>query len=608
MDTRISPVHVRDAEFEACADGSLLVRNPEPLGSYPRRMTEWLECWAARTPDRLFLAARSGKGWRKVSYAEALAAARAIGQGLLDRGLSAKRPVLILSGNSIEHALLSLACLHVGVPFVPISTAYSLVSRDFGRLRGIVELVRPGLVFADDGNRYAAALLACTPEYAEIAVVHGDPRRPTVRFDALLAATATVAVSAAADAVHADTVAKLLFTSGSTGVPKGVISTQRTLCSSTEMLLTCYPARAEGPPVLVDWLPWSHVFGSTCFGIALFSGGTFYIDDGRPLPGQIEETVRNLREVAPTLYSNVPKGYEELVPWLRRDRTLRKTFFSRVRILQFGGASFAQHVFDAFDELALDAVGERIQWMPVFASTEGGVITACRDADVARAGGIGLPVPSVTLKLVPNDGRLEVRVQSPCVTPGYWRRRDLTSAAFDEDGFFRTGDALGWMNAANPQTGLRYRGRIAEDFKLATGTWVRVGALRENLLRHLAPEVRDLVVAGENRNYVAVLAVPADPNTVDDRQMHARLHAKLTALADQASGSAQRVLRLMFLTAKLSIDGGELTDKGGLNQRNILRRHSALVGQLYADAPGDRVIHVIPGADGTPQPFFVSLC
>jgi len=577
MDTRISPVHVRDAEFEACPDGSLLVRNPETLRSCPKRMTEQLERWAARTPDRPFLAARSGKGWRKVSYAEALAAARAIGQGLLDRGLSAERPVLILSGNGIEHALLSLACLHVGVPFVPISTAYSLVSSDFGRLRGIVELVRPGLVFADDGDRYAAALRACTPEYAEIAVVHGDPCRPTVRFDALLAATATGAVGSAAEAVHSDTVAKLLFTSGSTGVPKGVISTQRTLCSTTEMLLTCYPALAGEPPVLVDWLPWSHVFGSTCFGTAPFSGGTFYIDDGRPLPGQIEETVRNLREVAPILYSNVPKGYEELVPWLRRDLALRKTFFSRVRILQFGGARLAQHVFDAFDELALDTVGERIQWVPLLALTEGGVITACRDAVVARAGGIGLPVPSVTLKLVPNNGRLEVWVQSPCVTTGYWRRRDLTSAAFDEDGFFRTGDALGWMNAANPQTGLRYRGRIAEDFKLATGTWVRVGALRENLLQHLAPEVRDLVIAGENRNYIPVLAVPADPNTVDDRQMHACLRAKLMALADQPGGSAQRVLRLVFLTEKLSIDAGELTDKGVLNQRNILPHTSVLL-------------------------------
>jgi feruloyl-CoA synthase len=595
MDTRISHVHIRDAEFEACPDGSVLVRNPEPLRSYPKRMTERLERWAARTPDRPFMVARSGKGWRKVSYAEALAAARAIGQGLLDRGLSAERPVLILSGNGIEHALLSLACLHVGVPFVPISTAYSLVSSDFRRLRGIVELVRPGLIFADDGDRYAAALRACTPEYAEIAVIHGDPRRPTVLFDALLGATATGAVETAAEAVHSDTVAKLLFTSGSTGVPKGVISTQRTLSSTTEMLLTCYPALAGEPPVLVDWLPWSHVFGSTCsFGTALFSGGTFYIDDGRPLPGQIEQTVRNLREVAPILYSNVPKGYEELVPWLRRDRALRKSFFSRVRILQFAGASLVQQVFDAFDDLALDTVGERIQWVPLLGSTEGGVITACRDADVARAGGLGLPVPGVTLKLVPSDGQLEVRVQSPCVTPGYWRRKDLTSAAFDEDGFFRTGDALDWMDAANPQTGLRYGGRIAEDFKLATGTWVRVGALRENLLRHLAPEVRDLVIAGENRNYIAVLAVPADPDTVDDRQMHTRLRAKLTALADQAGGSAQRVLRLAFLTEKLSIDAGELTDKGVLNQRHILRRLSALVEQLYADPPGDRVILVIP--------------
>ena len=384
MDTRISPVHVRDAEFEACADGSLLVRNPEPLGSYPRRMTEWLERWAARTPDRPFLAARSGKGWRKVSYAEALAAVRAIGQGLLDRGLSAERPVLILSGNSIEHALLSLACLHVGVPFVPISTAYSLVSSDFGRLRGIVELVRPGLIFADDGDRYAAALRACTPEYAEITVVHGDPCRPTVPFDALLAGTATAAVSAAAEAVHADTVAKLLFTSGSTGVPKAVISTQRTLCSITEMLLTCYPARAEGPPVLVDWLPWSHVFGSTCFGTALFSGGTLH-RRRQAIAGSGSRTVAICGRLRRRSIRTCRKVMRNWCRWLRRDRALRKAFFSRVRILQFGGASLARHIFDAFDELALDTVGERIQWMPVFASTEGGVITACRDAPTSLA-------------------------------------------------------------------------------------------------------------------------------------------------------------------------------------------------------------------------------
>jgi feruloyl-CoA synthase len=591
MSTRIAPVHLHDAELEACPDGSLLVRNPEPLQSYPDRVSERLEHWAACTPDRPFLAARSGKGWRKVTYAEALAAARAIGQALLDRGLSAERPVLILSGNGIDHALLALACLHVGVPFVPVSTAYSLVSSDFVRLRSMVELLRPSLVFADDGNRYGAALRACIPVDTDVLISHGDPGRPALLFDGLLATTVTGAVDSAAGAVHLETLAKMLFTSGSTGVPKGVISTHRNLCTAVEMLLMCYRALVAEPPVLVDWLPWSHPWGGTgSLGFALAAGGTFYIDHGRPLPGQIEETVRNLREVAPLIYSSVPKGYEELVPWQRRDRALRKSFFSRVRVLQYTGASLAQHLSDAFDELALDAVGERIRWVPVYGSTEGGLMALCRDTDASRAGGIGLPVPGVTMKLVPNYDQLEVRVQSPCVTPGYWRRGDLTSAAFDEDGFFRTGDALEWMDTACPQLGLRYRGRVAEDFKLATATWVRVGALRSHLLQHLAPEVRDVVIAGENRNYIAVLAVPADPDSVGDGRMRARLRAKLTALAQQSSGSAQRVLRLAFLSQKLSMDAGEVTDKGSLNQRAILRRHSALVEELYADAPSVDVI------------------
>jgi feruloyl-CoA synthase len=597
MNTRFVPVHLHDAEFVFYPDGSLLIRNPEPLQSDCGRLTERLELWAARAPDRPFLASRCGQGWRKVTYAEARAAARSIAQALLDRGLSADRHVLILSGNGIDHALLSLACLHVGVPFTPVSTAYSLISGDFARLRSIVELVRPGLVFADDGDRYAAALRACISEDIDLLISQGNPGRPAVLFDALLATTATCAVDSAATAVHPETLAKILFTSGSTGTPKGVISTQRNLFTNVATLLTCYPAFAEEAPVMVDWLPWNHVFGGTIsFGLALFSGGTFYIDDGRPLPGQIEETVRNLREVAPLLYSSVPKGYEELVPWLRRDRALRKNFFSRVRVLQYSGASLNQHVRDAFDELALDAVGERIQWVPVFGSTEAGMTMLCRDADVGRTGGIGLPVPGVTLKLASRDGQLELRVQSPCVTPGYWRRPDLTSGAFDEDGLFKTGDALDWVDVARPQMGFRYGGRLAEDFKLATGTWVRVSALRSNLLQQLAPEVRDVVIAGENRNYIAVLAVPADPDRVDDDRLREELRAKLTAMAQQASGSALRVLRLMFLKEKLSFDAGDVTDKGVLNQRNILRRHSALVEQLYEDAPCAHVICVVPEA------------
>jgi feruloyl-CoA synthase len=580
-----------NAIFKPSPDGSLRARNSTPLGPYPGRLTDRLLHWATVTPDRVLFASRDGERWRRVTYLEALKSACVIGQALLDRGLSAKRPVLILSGNGIEHGLLSLGCLHVGIPFVPLSTAYSLISTDFARLRDIFALVRPGLVFADDGDRYAAALSACIPGDVEVVTVRGDPGRRATHFDALLAAAPTNDVEAAAVAVNPDTIAKLLFTSGSTGVPKGVINTHRMWCSALQMVLACYPALAEEPPVLVDWLPWNHIFGGTIsFGIALFNGGTLYIDDGKPLPGQIEETVRNLRDIAPLFYSNVPKGYEELVPWLRRDHALRENFFSRVRVLQYSGASIAQHICDAFDELALETIGECIPWVAMLGSTEAGPIAAHRHSAAVSAGCVGLPPPGVTLKLTPTDDKLELRVKSPSVTPGYWRRDDLTSDAFDEDGFLRTGDALDWAEAGNQQTGFRYDGRLAEDFKLATGTWVRVGSLRTHLLKHLTPELRDVVIAGENRDYIAVLGIPSNAETVGDSTVQARVRAKLMALTAEASGSAQRVVRFAFLAEKLSIDTGELTDKGTVSQRNMLRRHAALIEKLYADRPADHVI------------------
>ncbi len=598
-----TPISWGNAIFEPCPDGSLRVRNSTELGPYPDRLIERLQYWAAAAPDRVLLASRDGEGWRKITYLEALNAARAIGQALLDRGLSLKRPVLILSGNGIEHGLLALACLNVGIPFVPVSTAYSLISTDFARLRAIAALVQPGLIFADDEDHYAAALLACTPKDAEVVIAHGDPDRRATFFDALVAATPTDAVELAANAVNPDTVAKLLFTSGTTGVPKGAISTNRMLCSIMQMVRGCYPMLAQEAPVLVDWLPWNHVFGGTVsFCIALYNGGTLYIDDGKPLSGQIEKTVRNLREVAPLFYSNVPKGYEELIPWLRRDRALRENFFSRVRVLQYSGASIAQHVCDAFDELARNTIGHPIPWVAILGSTEAGLITAHGHSEDASAGCVGLPPPGVTLKLIPTYGKLELRVQSPCVTPGYWRRDDLTSDAFDEDGFLRTGDALQWADAGNRQRGFRYDGRVAEDFKLATGTWVRVGSLRVHLLQHLMPELRDVVIAGENRDYIAVLGIPSSPEIVHDDTVRARLHGKLTALAAEASGSAQRVLRFAFLTEKLSIDTGELTDKGVVSQRNILRRHAALIEKLFADSPDNHVIRLNPSLEESPHP------
>jgi feruloyl-CoA synthase len=555
-----------DCTFCLAADGNVRISNRNHIGDFSSRVTERLEHWAATTPNRLLLSRRTEGGWQEATDVDALDAACRIGQALLDRGLCRSRPVLILSGDGIEHALLSLACLHVGVPYVPLSTAYSLLSSDHIRLRDIVALVQPALVFADDGSRYAAAIRDCIAADTEVVLVYGEPGRAATPFRELLATAPCRDVEVAAAAVRPDTVAKLLFTSGSTGFPKGVITTQRMICSTLQTLLACYPALAEEPPVLVDWMPWNHVFGGTVnFGLALYNGGTFYIDDGKPLPGLIETTIRNLREVAPVIYSSVPKAFEELVPWLRKDAELRNSFFSRVRLFQYSGASIPQNVCDAFDELALEAVGERIPWVGVFGSTEAGPMLADVHARRSSAGRVGLPVPGVTLKLARVDGKLEARIKNPYVTPGYWKREALTSTAFDEEGFFCTGDALNWVDEHDPKQGLRYDGRIAEDFKLATGTWVRVGLLRDHLLKHLPPEVRDIVVVGENRRYIAVLAVPSTPEIAQSEATRARVLAKLTALAKQATGSSQRVLRLLFLTRSLSVDAGELTEKGSIS-------------------------------------------
>jgi feruloyl-CoA synthase len=361
----------QDVVCTASDDGAVLVRRTQPLAPYALRVTEPLERWAAVAPDRAFVAERAGDGWRTVTYREALTAARAIGQALLDRGLSAERPVLILSGNSIAHALLSLGCLHVGIPFVPISTAYSLLSVDFARLRDIVEALRPGLVFVEDGIAYAAAIKACIALETEVVVADGNPGRRVTLFDALLATTPTVAVDIAAGKVGPDSGAKLLFTSGSTGFPKGVIHTHRMWCSSIAMLATVHPIVSEGAPVLVDWLPWSHVFGgNVSFGMVLFNGGTFHIDEGKPLPGQIEKTARNLREIAPTFHTSVPRGYEELLHALHRDPSLCRSFFSRVQFLQYSGAALPQSVFDGFTELAQATVGRAVPWLALLGSTE----------------------------------------------------------------------------------------------------------------------------------------------------------------------------------------------------------------------------------------------
>lgn len=565
------------------ADGTVLVTPRAELGQYPRSLTERLEYWAREAPTRTLFAQRNEAGdWRRVTHGEAWAAVRALGQALLDRGLGPERPVAILSGNGIEHGLLGLACLHVGVPYVPISTAYSLVSQDFSKLRHILGEVRPGLVFAADATAFARVLPAL-PRDADLVTASGVfPARATTLFADLLATRVGGDVDRAAARVEPDTVAKLLYTSGSTGAPKGVINTQRMLCSNQAMILACYPFLAEEPPVLVDWLPWNHTFGGNHnIGLVVQNGGSLYIDEGRPAPGLFAATARNLRDVAPTVYFNVPKGYEELLAALRDDPLLARNFFSRVRLLFYAGASLAPHVWRGLEEAAAATVGERIAMVTGYGSTETAPFAIASAEGLTGADIVGLPAPGVVLKLVPDGGKFEARLRGPNITPGYWKNQVRTKEAFDEEGFYRLGDALAFADPARPELGLRFDGRLAEDFKLATGTWVRVGALRGALVAALAPFIRDVVVAGEGQDDIRVLLIP--DAAARGEAARAEIAARLERLSAAAGGSSRRVARAALLWAPLSIDAGEVTDKGSVNQRAVLAARQEAVAALYAD-------------------------
>ena len=589
MHSPVRPVSIapNDAHVVHRLDGTVLVRPCASLGPYPARATARLEHWAAATPGRTLLAERGGDGgWRRLTYADALDGARRAGQALLDRRLSAERPVAILSGNGIEHLLLMLAGLHVGVPVVPVSVAYSRTAGDFARLRACLDLVTPGLVFAGDGDAFAGAL--ATVRDAEVVTVAGGPPGATPWAD-LLATAPSPAVDDAASWIGPDTLAKILFTSGSTGHPKGVVTTHRMLCSNQAMILHAFPFLGEEPPVLLDWLPWNHVFGGNHdLGLVLHNGGTLYVDEGRPVPGGFGPTIRNLQDVSPTFYPNVPKGFEELARHLEDDPALCQRFFRRVQMLFYAGAGMGQGAWDRMDRLALRTVGHRIAWMTGLGCTETAPFALRNRAGAVAAGVVGLPAAGVELKLAPEGGKMEARVRGPNVTPGYWRAPPQTAAAFDEEGFYRTGDALTWADPDDPAAGLRFDGRVSEDFKLSSGTWVSAGPLRLRLLDAL-PGVRDLVLAGHDRDYLAALAIPAGP--VDDGLQQAVADA-LAAFAAQAGGGASRVVRLAFLTAPLSLDAGEVTDKGSLNGAAVLRRHAGLVEALYAEPPPPHVVCV----------------
>ena len=567
------PLGAADVAVTRRDDGAVVLRSPHALGRYPRNLGERLEHWAREAPARILAAQRSPEGgWRTLTYAAAFARARRVGQALLDRGLSAERPLAILSENSLEHLLLMLGALHVGVPCAPVSPAYSLLSTDHAKLRHVMALATPGLVFAQD-ERFAGAIAAAVPKGAEVRSGSVPEAEPTARVDEAHARTGP------------DTIAKLLFTSGSTGQPKAVVHTQGMWCANQQMLAQSLPYLAEVPPVLVDWLPWHHTAGgSHNIGIVLYHGGTLYIDEGRPLPGLVEKTVRNLREIAPTIYFNVPRGYEALLAFLRADEALRRRFFSRLGLMQYAAAVLPQPVWEAYEALAVQTCGERILWITGYGATETAPFAMSTNRGAARAGTVGLPVDGLEMKLVPVNGKHEARFRGPSITPGYWRQPELTLAAFDEEGYYRTGDALRFLDPADPAQGLEFDGRIAEDFKLTTGTWVSVGPLRAQVIAAGDPWVQDVVLAGHDRGEVCALVI-ARPGAKDPD-----LQGLLDALAARSTGSSNRIARALLLSGPLSIDAGEITDKGSVNQRAVLRARADLVEMLYAEPAAPQVL------------------
>ena len=596
-----------DVTVERRPDGTMLVRSPHPLGPYPAAITDWLDHWAKVAPDRVFLGERRGEAWRTVTYAAARETARRVAKGLIDRGLTVERPVAILSGNGVDHALVGLGAMIAGVPYAPVSPPYSLVAKDFAKLKAILSILTPGLVFVADGAPFARAIEAAVPEDVEVVAGANRPSsRPSTTLEAFLAKPAGPEVDAAQAKVGPDTVAKLLFTSGSTGAPKGVINTHRMMAANQAMLKGLNPSYGAEPPTLIDWLPWSHTFGgNNNFNLVLANGGSYYIDDGKPLPGAIEETVQNLREISPTVYYNVPKGFEMLLPYLQADEQLRSSLFARLQSFVYAGAALPPHVREELERLGRETIGEAVPILTSLGSTETGPSAISVTERACDPGVVGIPNPGVEVKLVPNGDKLEARLKSPSITPGYWRQPELTKAAFDEEGYYKLGDALRFFDESDPERGFVFDGRVAEDFKLATGTWVSVGPLRLKFVAHCAPYVTDVVVAGHDRDDAAALVVPnlatcrdlagtdasvSAAEVLACERVREKFAGLLAAFNRAAGGSSGRFARMLLMDDPPSLDTGELTDKGSINQRAVLAHRSKMVEELYAETHSPRVI------------------
>jgi feruloyl-CoA synthase len=596
-----------DIVCEQAPDSSLLMRSATPLEHYDPSLARMFRAAVAAQPDRIFLAERAGNDWRTVSYAQARRIVDALAQALIDRGLSPERPVMILSGNAIDHGLLMVAGFTAGIPVAPVSVAYSLQSQDHAKLKHIAALLAPRLVYVADTAPFAPALAALDLGDVEIvANRNGADLARVTSFDDLARTSPGPAVEQAVAATGADTIAKFLFTSGSTGLPKGVINTHGMLTANQQQALQVWPFLTEEPLVLVDWPPWNHTFGGNHdFNMVMRHAGTLYIDAGKPVPALIGETVRNLAEVSPTIYLNVPAGYAALLPYLERDEAFARAFFRGLRLIFYAGAALPQDLWERLETVSLRITGERIPMSSSWGTTETAPLATAAHFLIERAGNIGVPVPGCEIKLVPAGDKLEVRVRGPQVTPGYWKRPDLTAAAFDAEGFYKPGDAVRFADADDPAKGVVFDGRLTEDFKLMTGTWVHVGALRVGLLAAASPVLQDAIIAGENRGFIGVLAwlnlagcqklvgAGAPENLAElARSPAVREHVRAGIARWNAAetGASSRVGRVLLLPDAPSIDANEITDKGYINQRLALEHRRAAVERLYAATPDAEVI------------------
>ncbi|WP_067095680.1 feruloyl-CoA synthase [Marinomonas atlantica] len=616
MTSEFHPIKVvsHSVAIEKRDNGEQIISCQTELAEYARCLTDRLVYWAERTPDVVFVAQRDDENkWDRYTYAEALEKVRQLASWLVEQNVSPERPIAFLSGNSLEHLMLAMAGYYIGVPHSPISPAYSVVATDYTKLKHVIDLLTPGLIVVDKLAPYEKAIKAVSDNDVPVAVMYGDTTpqlvsNPTVSFAQFWQHPLSPAIEERNAVVSGDTVAKILFTSGTTGMPKGVMNTHRMLCANAVMIRDTMAFLADEPPVMVDWLPWNHTFGGNHnVSIALYNGGSFYLDDGKPTEAHFHKTLNNLAEVAPTVYFNVPKGFELLVKKLQQDDELARKFFSRLQFMFFAAAGMAQHIWDDIDALAIKYTGKKVPILTGLGATETAPSVTFASIKESASGVIGVPAPGVTLKLVPNEGKLEARVKAVTVMPGYWRQPELTARSFDEEGYYCLGDAIAYLDEAQPNRGFRFDGRVSEDFKLDSGTWVSAGTLRAKFISAFAPLVQDVVLCGMNRSYITGLVFPdfaccqalVDNGTeltpkqlIEHPTVRAAFEEKLKTFFAQGTGGSTVVSRVLLQHEAPCIDAHEVTDKGSLNQRNVQDHRADQVNELYQEPKSVSVISV----------------